>query len=115
MSDELARRAFTTPSGATSTLSQGAIDQLNQAVPDWTIDDDGRRIERRYRFSDFGEAFRFATRIAGLSEEANHHPELGIGWGYVIASLQTHQIGGLHENDFIMAARFDEAYRDMKG
>ncbi len=67
----------------------------------------GRAIEREFRFGDFASAFAFATRIAMLAEREDHHPELAIEWGRVSVKLSTHSVGGLSENDFILAAKID--------
>jgi 4a-hydroxytetrahydrobiopterin dehydratase len=48
------------------------------------------------------------TRAADLAEEEGHHPDITFGWGYATVSLYTHKIKGLHENDFIMAAKLDQ-------
>ena len=88
-------------------LAAAEIAELIAQLPDWTLLDDATRIERRHRFRDFAEAFAFVTRIAALAEAAGHHPDVRFGWGYADVSLQTHSIGGLHQNDFILAARFD--------
>jgi 4a-hydroxytetrahydrobiopterin dehydratase len=50
---------------------------------------------------------RFVTRAAGIAETEGHHPDITFGWGYATVSLQTHKIKGLHQNDFIMAAKLD--------
>ena len=42
-----------------------------------------------------------------LAEAEGHHPDILFGWGYATVSLQTKKIKGLHENDFIMAAKLD--------
>jgi 4a-hydroxytetrahydrobiopterin dehydratase len=76
-------------------------------VPDWSLRDDASRIERRWKFKNFAEAFAFVTRAAELAEAEGHHPDIAFGWGHVTVSLQTHKIKGLHENDFIMAAKLD--------
>jgi 4a-hydroxytetrahydrobiopterin dehydratase len=49
----------------------------------------------------------FANAIAEVAEGQRHHPELLVGWGRLRATLFTHAINGLHENDFILAARID--------
>ena len=69
--------------------------------------DEAKRIERTYRFKNFAEAFRFVERAAALAEAEGHHPDIGFGWGYARVSLHTKKIKGLHENDFIMAAKLD--------
>jgi len=65
------------------------------------------RIERTFKFKNFAEAFAFVKLVADLAEAEGHHPDIGFGWGYVTVSLQTKKIKGLHENDFIMAAKLD--------
>jgi len=69
--------------------------------------DGAKRIERTYRFKNFREAFAFVERAAALAEAEGHHPEITFGWGYARVSLHTKKIKGLHENDFIMAAKLD--------
>jgi pterin-4a-carbinolamine dehydratase len=73
-------------------------------APDWSLMDDATRIERRFRFKDFGEAFAFVSHAAELAEAEGHHPDITFGWGYAAVSLRTKKIKGLHENDFIMGA-----------
>jgi 4a-hydroxytetrahydrobiopterin dehydratase len=70
--------------------------------------DEAHRIERTYRFKNFAEAYAFVQKVAELAETEGHHPDVSFGWGYVTVSLQTKRIKGLHENDFIMAAKLDE-------
>ena len=70
---------------------------------------EGDEIVREWRFDDFAEAIAFVNRVAELSEEANHHPDIFIhGWNKVKLSLTNHSAGGLTEVDFVMAARFDK-------
>jgi 4a-hydroxytetrahydrobiopterin dehydratase len=63
------------------------------------------RIERRFRYKDFASAMEFARKVGELAEREGHHPDMAVGWGYCAVSFQTHKIRGLHENDFIMAAK----------
>ena len=70
--------------------------------------DDSHRIERTFQFKNFAEAFVFVQRVADLAEAEGHHPDVCFGWGYATVSLQTKKIKGLHENDFIMAAKLDQ-------
>ena len=55
-------------------------------------------------------ALSFVNRIGDLAENEGHHPDISIGWGYCNVTLYTHKIKGLHENDFIMAAKINEQY-----
>lgn len=77
-------------------------------VPAWELSEDATRIRRRYSFPDFAEAFAFVGKVAELAEEEGHHPDITFGWGYVEIVLFTHKIKGLHENDFILAAKCDQ-------
>jgi 4a-hydroxytetrahydrobiopterin dehydratase len=88
-------------------LDLEAAEAWRMAVPAWTIRDGGRRIERRLHFPNFKQAFTFVQAVAEVAEAEGHHPDVTFGWGYAVLSLQTKIIGGLHENDFIMAAKFD--------
>jgi 4a-hydroxytetrahydrobiopterin dehydratase len=68
-----------------------------------------RRLVKQYRFPDFRQALAFVDRVGELAEEEGHHPDIELGWGRVKLTLWTHSIGGLSENDFILAAKADRA------
>ena len=74
-------------------------------TPGWTLSDDTTRIERSFKLPDFAAALALVNRIGELAEEEGHHPDLSFGWGYCRVVFYTHKIKGLHENDFIMAAK----------
>ncbi len=76
-----------------------------EEVPDWELT--GDRIERRFKFADFAASLEFVNRVGALAESEGHHPDISFGWGYADVVLYTHKIKGLHENDFIMAAKID--------
>jgi 4a-hydroxytetrahydrobiopterin dehydratase len=76
-----------------------------QEIPGWVLDEDASRIRRRWKFRDFASAMEFARRVGQLADDQGHHPDLSVGWGYCEVVFRTHSIRGLHENDFIMAAR----------
>lgn len=80
-------------------------------LPDWKLREDGKAIQREYRFKDFKEVIAFFNRIAQIAEEENHHPDLKVGYNRVGVELSTHAVKGLSENDFILAAKFDRAIR----
>jgi 4a-hydroxytetrahydrobiopterin dehydratase len=88
-------------------LTQEEAANYGGQAPDWELLDGAKRIERTYRFKNFREAFAFVERAAALAEVQGHHPEITFGWGYAMVSLHTKKIKGLHENDFIMAAKLD--------
>jgi 4a-hydroxytetrahydrobiopterin dehydratase len=76
-------------------------------VPAWAFLEGPDRIERKFEFADFAEAMAFVQKVGGLAEREGHHPDVTFGWGYCAVSFHTHKIKGLHENDFIMAAKVD--------
>jgi 4a-hydroxytetrahydrobiopterin dehydratase len=76
-------------------------------LPNWELRKDGRCLARRFRFPDYRTALAFANAVSALAEETWHHPELALGFGFCEVSLTTRKIGGLHESDFVMAARID--------
>ena len=93
--------------GGIPPLAEVAARALGAAVPAWTIEGGARRIARRFRFADFAAALAFVQAVGALAEEEFHHPEITFGWGFCTVSLETKKIKGLHENDFIMAAKID--------
>ena len=110
MSKALSERACTPCRKGVPPLEAARVEALAIELPGWSLCENATRLERRHDFPDFATAFAFATRVAAIAEAADHHPDIAFGWGYVRFSLQTHSIGGLHENDFILAARFDQAF-----
>lgn len=73
---------------------------------DWTVVE-GHHIQKEYRFKDFREALEFVNRVGELAEAVGHHPDIELGWGRVNLTLFTHKIDGLHESDFVFAAKAD--------
>lgn len=79
---------------------------LRNEISGWDVKDE-KKLEKRYRFKNFKEALAFVNKIGEIAERESHHPDISLGWGKVTISLWTHAIGGLSENDFIMAAKID--------
>ena len=79
-----------------------------KALPSWSLSEDATRIARKFRFEDFAGAMAFVNRVAELAESEGHHPDIAIHWNEVELTLYTHKIGGLHANDFYMAAKVDQ-------
>jgi 4a-hydroxytetrahydrobiopterin dehydratase len=94
-------------------LARPEAERLLAETPGWTLDESATRIERTFSFPDFAAAFTLVGRIASLSEEEGHHPDIAFGWGYCRVVFYTHKIKGLHENDFIMAAKVNRLAEDL--
>jgi 4a-hydroxytetrahydrobiopterin dehydratase len=109
----LAEKSCTPCRGGIPPLTEEAAAAYHAQAPDWALLDQAKRIERTYRFKNFGEAFKFVERTATLAEAQGHHPDISFGWGYATVSLRTKKIKGLHENDFIMAAKLDQVAADQ--
>jgi 4a-hydroxytetrahydrobiopterin dehydratase len=91
--------------------------ELHQDAPAWSIElvDGVPRLEREFAFGNFTGAMRFAVVVGRVADEQDHHPELVVTWGRVKVSWWTHAIGGLHRNDFIMAAKTDALHAGEAG
>ena len=80
---------------------------LSSSEGGWQLVEDGKAIKREFKFADFYRAMSFVNAVAHVANIEDHHPDIECGWGYCRIRFQTHAIGGLHENDFICAAKID--------
>jgi 4a-hydroxytetrahydrobiopterin dehydratase len=91
----------------TPKLTREQLGLLLPEVPGWQVN--GDTLERHYRFPDFKAAVAFINRMADVAEEEQHHPDFLLhGYRHLDVKLSTHSIGGLSENDFILAAKLNE-------
>lgn len=99
--------------GGTAPLSGAEVAKLMPQVPHWTVAADEKSISREFKFQDFVEAVVFITDVAHVAEAEGHHPDLNLhSYKFVTVTLSTHAIGGLSENDFILAAKIDQIRTD---
>ncbi len=98
--------------GGEPTLTDAEVAELHLQVPSWpVIERDGiKRIERAFKFKNFIEALAFTNKVGEIAEIEGHHPAILTEWGQVTVTWWTHKIKGLHQNDFIMGAKTDQAY-----
>jgi len=91
-------------------LSQEEAEKLNKEVEGWTLEEkkDHLQISKQFKFAGFKEALGFVNKVGAIAEEQDHHPNLYIIYNKVKVILFSHVISGLHENDFIMAAKLDK-------
>jgi 4a-hydroxytetrahydrobiopterin dehydratase len=97
--------------GGTPPLPREEAERLQTAVPRWDFDETGKAIRRAFKFKDFREAMAFVNAVADLAETEGHHPDIAIRYQRVTFTLTTHAIGGLSENDFILAAKIDRLHQ----
>ena len=94
--------------GGIAALSDAqARDLAGQLHADWRLEAAPARLVRRLEFKGFAKAVYTANLAAYLGDREGHHPDISFGWGYCEVVFTTHDVGGLSENDFICAARFD--------
>ncbi len=106
--EELRQKKCLPCEGGVPALSTDEACLLTKAAPDWTISTDGKWISRSIRFKNFAEMMKAVVKIADLAEAEAHHPDLHLtGYRHLRIELTTHAIGGLSENDFVLATKID--------
>jgi len=94
------------------TLCAAEIQAHLKQVPEWQFfkENGVKRIQREYKFDDFHSALDFTNQVGALAEQEGHHPAIRTEWGRTTVIWWTHKVKGLHQNDFIMAAKTDALY-----
>lgn len=73
----------------------------------WAMQEDAKKISKEFKFKDFKESMAFINKVAELAESEGHHPDIFVFYSRVKLELWTHAVGGLSENDFILAAKIN--------
>ncbi len=94
--------------GGIAPLAIAEARELLSQAPGWRLIDGSTKLYRSFRFNNFMQPLDFVNKVGGVAEGEQHHPDIGFGWGYCNISIQTHKIGGLHQNDFILAAKIND-------
>jgi 4a-hydroxytetrahydrobiopterin dehydratase len=91
------------------------VNKLKLEVPQWELIQEGGipKLDQSFKFRNFEQALAFTNALGQLAESEGHHPRLTTEWGRVGVTWWTHKIRNLHQNDFVMAAKTDQLYRDM--
>ena len=108
MAAKLMAKNCTPCRGGVLPLDREESTKLLSQTPGWLLSDIGTEIQKTFKFHNFREALEFTQKIGDLAEAEYHHPAVSFGWGYCTVILQTKKIKGLHENDFIMAAKIND-------
>ncbi|MEK7466682.1 MAG: 4a-hydroxytetrahydrobiopterin dehydratase [Planctomycetota bacterium] len=91
----------------TPALDSAAAKSLLAELPgDWKITG-GTKLEKEFKFPNFKEALAFTNKVGEIAEREGHHPDIHLGWGRVKLEIWTHSVGGLSDNDFILAAKLE--------
>ena len=89
------------------------IDEIHKylkKVDDWYVKEDnldGYHLTKEFKFENFLKSQDFVNKVGDIAEKEGHHPDIWFGWGYAKIKIQTHAINGLHESDFVLAAKID--------
>lgn len=108
MKPELAKMECKSCANGTSPLQGDALRQMqDQLNRNWKLAGE-QRLERHFKFPNFIDALQFTNRVGEVAEQQNHHPDIYLTYGEVRIQIWTHSVGGLTENDFILAAKIDQ-------
>ena len=106
--DDLTEKKCVPCEGGVPPLNSEQVAEYRKQTPDWDVLEDEKSISREFLFGNFKEALVFVNKVGELAEAEGHHPDIAIhDYKYVSITLSTHAIGGLSENDFILAAKID--------
>jgi len=114
MPDLTLQKCVPCESGAPA-LTKEEIEDYRKDVQGWKVlEIEGvKRLKRSFSFEDFAQALKFTNEIGEIAEEQDHHPLIKLTWGKVTIEWWTHAVGGLHKNDFIMAAKTSQAFENF--
>lgn len=109
VTSDLATRHCVPCEGGTKPMGRSEAEAYLGSVAGWKlVDGQPLKIACNVKFKEFVEAMQFVNRVAEVAEAEGHHPDFCVSWNRVKLELVTHAIGGLSENDFIMAAKIDQ-------
>jgi len=100
------------PTAYTKPLEPAEWEALSAALDGWDVKG-GSRLVKEFATEDFRDTMAFANRIAEIAEHEDHHPDLHLSYRRLCVVLTTHAVGGLSRNDFILAAKIDQARLQM--
>ena len=96
--------------GGAPSFDTKEIHKYLKKIDGWDVKSDDSKIYyliKEFKFKDFLESQNFVNKVGNIAETEGHHPDIWFGWGYAKIKIYTHAIKGLHESDFILAAKID--------
>ncbi len=100
--------------GGIPAMTKEQAEKMTSQTLGWELYENAKKIRQTYETTDFVQALKLVELIAELAETEGHHPDITFGWGYCTVVFYTHKIGGLHENDFIMAAKVNNLAKKIQ-
>src|SRR3990172_3122753 len=109
VSDSLSKKRCMACEGDIPKLKPVFIRAFMKQVPGWKLmkrkGKKEQRLSREFRFKDFKRTLTFVNKVGTVAEKEGHHPDIYFTWGRCMVEIYTHSVGGLTENDFILAAK----------
>ena len=108
--DELYKKKCVACDGKIPPFNIGEIHKYLKKVDGWDVKNDEKKnyyLEKQFKFKNFLESQNFINKVGEIAEKEGHHPDISFGWGYAKVKIFTHAIKGLHESDFVLAAKVD--------
>ena len=108
---DLAKKKCIPCEGGIPSFDLNEIHKYLKKVDGWDVKSDNNEsyfLIKEFKFNDFLESQSFINKVGNLAEKEGHHPDIWFGWGYAKIKIFTHAINGLHESDFVLAAKIDK-------
>lgn len=106
MNNSLSQKRCLPCEGGVPKLNPSEVQNFLKQISTWSLE--GDKIQKTFQFKNFLEAMKFVNQMAALAEAEAHHPDFSVHYNKVDVSIWTHAVGGLTENDFILAAKIDQ-------
>jgi 4a-hydroxytetrahydrobiopterin dehydratase len=108
--NELIHKKCVPCEGGIPPLSDNKEEEYMKDLKGWNLIREGiHRISKKFYFDDFKGSIKFVNQIAKIAEKEGHHPDIHIYYDIVNLEIHTHEINGLHLNDFILATKIDNS------
>ena len=107
---ELADKKCIPCEGGIPSFDLKEIHKYLKKVDGWDVKSDDNKtyyLLKEFKFENFLESQKFVNDVGNIAENEAHHPDIWFGWGYAKVKIFTHAIKGLHESDFVLAAKID--------
>ena len=108
---ELADKKCIPCEGGIPSFDLNEIHKYLKKVDGWDVKSDDNKtyyLLKEFKFENFRESQKFVNDVGNIAENEAHHPDIWFGWGYAKIKIFTHAINGLHESDFVLAAKIDK-------
>jgi 4a-hydroxytetrahydrobiopterin dehydratase len=107
--DELLQKKCVPCDNGTQACSTTHLEEQLKQLPGWYATKNNQRIRKDWKVKNFLAGLEFFQAVAVVAEADAHHPDLHLeDYKNLSIEVWTHTIGGLSENDFVLAAKIDQ-------